>query len=106
MLGILSGSRKILSADMIRRNWVNSAYHCRIISQKENVQKDSFIRVPIFLLPLIHLKIQLLGGPEKHETQFSIFWFLPPFSHSFPTALKCKTYHLLSSLPFILYPNI
>lgn len=83
MLGILGGSRKILCAAMIRNNWVKSAYLCRIIAQKENVQKDSLIRVPIFLLPLINLKIQLSGGPEKHETQFSIFWFSPPFLHFF-----------------------
>ena len=106
MLGIWRGSRKILCADMTINNWVNSAYHYRIISQKELPQKDSLVKVPIFLLPLIPLKIQLLGGPEKLEVQFNIFYSLPLFTHSFPTALKCMTWHAVSSLPFMLNPKI
>lgn len=62
MLGIWRGSRTILCADVTRNNWVNSAYHCRIISQKEHPQKDSFVTVPIFLLPLICLKIGFFWG--------------------------------------------
>lgn len=91
---------------MTRNNWVNLAYHCRIISQKEHPEKNSLLKVLILLLPLIHLTIRFLGILKSLKYCLIFFCSSHLFIHSFPTALKCMMRVAVPSLQSMLNSKI
>lgn len=67
---------------------------------KRALSEDSFVKVPILVLPLICPKLQLLGGSERLEVQFKIFCS----SHSALILSNCsKGYDLACGLLITIY---